>query len=110
MEDVKTALKQKALESLYEEAKTALHSNQGNWTPDGEDGVPQWVENVFCCANDLLNNGSEMMGAELLAGLMEAAATAPTMLVRMRTMHTVLSMLRTSDGMPSGLMELLGDV
>lgn len=92
MENVRAALKGKALDALYKAAEATLHENSGNWKAEEGENDPDWLEQVFGCAHALLQNGCEMMGAELLAELMEAAETAPQA-IRMRVFTTVIVVL-----------------
>lgn len=109
MENVRTALKQKALEGLFAAAKEALQNNQGNWKTDEKDDTLEWVCRVFGSARTLRQHDCEMMAMELLAGLMEASAAAPEM-VRIKVCTTVLdAMEKKQPSFESGLMELLGD-
>lgn len=109
MEDVRTALKQKALEGLFAAAKEALRVNQGNWVSDKADEGLEWVGRVFGAARTLDKNDREMMAMELLAGLMEAAAAAPEM-ERIKVCTTVLDVMERNHALfPHELAELFGE-
>lgn len=77
MKKMNELFQKELLNRIYDTSLNIIREGAGDWTLEEGMNIPIWCVRVLAAADDLLQNGEDTKGGEIIAALMNETCNAP---------------------------------